>query len=454
MRARCNITHSPRVSRAEQSVAKRAIHEFPVPRMHCVWGDTFLRYANEILPPKRDASWEWETRKCGECLTTVSTTVSKDPAEPSVHATAGYRRLTLDATQHEGIKSSGYCSLSSSRSTEIVVLLVRYSETSPPVEDRFRRHDLLTRSSEEAAGEKREPFSGQFAATRPGYRSTTATARPFITSQETRQGKKSTETILYCFHLVFRRWTESWFHGPVRIVLGRMPLRPSSNLKMRADETEVEWVERIRTWYKAMWKREKENDDRRRRERTMIGAGEVGKRRGLHGGPLLKIYVKFREENDDRCRRELKAVTQSIGDYFRRAKRLGVSWVPMAAELGLTPVDVAVIKTDSGDIHEQIERVIYQWRYYMVMDGFSMNITVDSLIDFLEESLVFYDMLDYLNKTAFKTMGKTWEPKYEVPPRRQSQDNINLAAVGTTYRSGSTSSMDSTVSTDSDIEAD
>ncbi|XP_019646600.1 PREDICTED: uncharacterized protein LOC109487080 [Branchiostoma belcheri] len=230
------------------------------------------------------------------------------------------------------------------------------------------------------------------------------------------------------------RWTESWFHGPVRIVLGRMPLRPSSNLKMRADETEVEWVERIRTWYKAMWKREKENDDRRRRE--------------------------------------LKAVTQSIGDYFRRAKRLGVSWVPMAAELGLTPVDVAVIKTDSGDIHEQvrgishfpltrirlyppqIERVIYQWRYYMVMDGFSMNITVDSLIDFLEESLVFYDMLDYLNKTAFKTMGKTWEPKYEVPPRRQSQDNINLAAVGTTYRSGSTSSMDSTVSTDSDIEAD
>ncbi|XP_035692997.1 uncharacterized protein LOC118427358 [Branchiostoma floridae] len=195
-----------------------------------------------------------------------------------------------------------------------------------------------------------------------------------------------------------------------------MPLRPNSNLKMRPDESEVEWVERIRTWYKAMWKSEKEIDDRRRRE--------------------------------------LKAVTQSIGDYFRRAKRLGVSWVPMAAELGLTPVDVAVIKTDSRDIHEQIERVIYQWRYYMVMDGFSMNITVDSLIDFLEESLVFYDLLDYLNKTAFKTIGKTWVPKYEVPPRRQSQDVINVAAVGATYRSGSTASVDSTASTDSDLEAD
>ncbi|CAH1245145.1 Hypp7434 [Branchiostoma lanceolatum] len=209
---------------------------------------------------------------------------------------------------------------------------------------------------------------------------------------------------------------DSWFHGPLRIILGRMPLRPNSDLKMRPDETEVEWVERIRTWYKAMWRTEKEKDERRRRE--------------------------------------LKAVTQCIGDYFRRAKRLGVSWVAMAAELGLTPVDVAVIKTDSGDIHEQIERVIYQWRYYMVMDGFSMNITVDSLIDFLEESLVFYDLLDYLNKTAFKTIGKTWVPKYEVPARRLSQDVIKMTSVGATYRAGSTASVESTASTDSDLEAD
>ncbi|XP_078613668.1 uncharacterized protein LOC144883214 isoform X2 [Branchiostoma floridae x Branchiostoma japonicum] len=115
-----------------------------------------------------------------------------------------------------------------------------------------------------------------------------------------------------------------------------------------------------------------------------------------------KIMWQKEKEAEERRKKELKVMSEGLSDYFRRNKN--GAWTPMAVEMGLTPVDIGVIRTETMDRQEQLRRVLELWRYNMIMAGYGPQIGADIIIEYLGNAQMF-DALRFLQPAMSKKLG-------------------------------------------------
>ncbi|XP_078694879.1 uncharacterized protein LOC144923871 isoform X1 [Branchiostoma floridae x Branchiostoma belcheri] len=137
----------------------------------------------------------------------------------------------------------------------------------------------------------------------------------------------------------------------------------------RKSEDREAYVERMRKWYLEMWHSEAK---------------------------------KVKQQGD-----EMKMIEDSLIDYFTMVAKAGVSWGPLAIAMGLSSIDLAVIRRDCKTIDQQIKWVLMKWRHIMKKKGRSGNVDADSVINCLERNKA-YGALKHLNENVLKELGKEW----------------------------------------------
>ncbi|KAI8498941.1 uncharacterized protein LOC144924285 [Branchiostoma floridae x Branchiostoma belcheri] len=152
-----------------------------------------------------------------------------------------------------------------------------------------------------------------------------------------------------------------------------------------------------------------------------------------------KIMWQKEKEAEERRKKELKVVSEGLSDYFRRNKT--GTWAPMAVEMGLTPVDIGVIRTETMDRQEQLRRVLELWRYNMIMGGYGPQIGANIMIEYLGNAQMF-DALRFLQPMLLKKLGidvdveqirKEVKEKIALEARLKEEEekaNAEAAAIG------------------------
>ncbi|CAH1245131.1 Hypp7433 [Branchiostoma lanceolatum] len=115
-----------------------------------------------------------------------------------------------------------------------------------------------------------------------------------------------------------------------------------------------------------------------------------------------KIMWQKEKEAEERRKKEMKVMSDGLSDYLRRNKN--GSWYPMAIEMGLTPVDIGVIRTETMDRQEQLRRVLELWRYNMIMSGYGPQMGANIIIEYLGNAQMF-DTLRFLQPMVLKKLG-------------------------------------------------
>ncbi|XP_035692245.1 uncharacterized protein LOC118426820 [Branchiostoma floridae] len=148
-----------------------------------------------------------------------------------------------------------------------------------------------------------------------------------------------------------------------------MTSEDGSGSERRNSEDREAYVEKMRKWYLEMWHSEAK---------------------------------KVKQQGD-----EMKMIEDSLIDYFTMVAKAGVSWGPLAIAMGLSSIDLAVIRRDCKTIDQQIPWVLMKWRHIMKKKGRSGNVDADSVIEALERNKA-YGALKHLNENVLKELGKEW----------------------------------------------